>query len=43
MIKKGCFIGSNSTIIQGITIEDNSIIGAGKVVKKNLPKNSFYK
>jgi len=34
-IKKDSFIGSNATIIQGITIGEKSIIGVGKIIKKN--------
>ena len=33
-IKKGTFIGSNATISNGITINENSIISAGEFVKK---------
>ena len=33
-------IGSNATILGGITIGDNSLIGAGAVVTKNIPKGS---
>lgn len=34
IVKRGTFIGSNATISNGITIEKNSIISAGKFVKK---------
>lgn len=34
-------IGSNATILSGIRIEDNCIIGAGSVVTKNVPENSI--
>jgi len=40
-IKKGASIGSSSTIMCGITIGENSIIGAGAVVTKNIPPNSI--
>lgn len=33
------WIGSNATILPGITIEDGAIIGANSVVTKNVPKN----
>jgi len=39
-IKKGASIGSSSTIMCGITIGENSIVGAGSVVTKNVPANS---
>ena len=39
LFKKGCSIGANSTIICGVVIGDNSLIGAGSVVTKNIPNN----
>ena len=36
LVKKGAVIGANSTIIPGITIGKNGIIGAGSVVTKNI-------
>jgi acetyltransferase-like isoleucine patch superfamily enzyme len=39
-IKKGASIGSSSTIMCGITIGENSIVGAGAVVTKDVPSNS---
>lgn len=38
-VKKGASIGSSSTIICGITIGENAIIGAGAVVTKDVPPN----
>ena len=35
------FIGANSTILPGVTIENNTIIGAGSIVTKDIPKNSI--
>lgn len=32
-------IGANSTILPGVVIEKNSLIGAGSVVTKNVPPN----
>jgi UDP-2-acetamido-3-amino-2,3-dideoxy-glucuronate N-acetyltransferase len=40
IFKKGCSIGANTTIICGITIGENSLIGAGSVVTKTIPPNS---
>ncbi len=40
-VKKGASIGSNATILCGITIGENSLIGAGSVVVKDVPKNSI--
>jgi len=39
IVKKGCFLGINSTIINGITIGENSIVAAGAVVIKDVPPN----
>jgi len=38
-IEKGVSIGSSATILCGITISENAIIGAGSVVTKDVPKN----
>tara|TARA_B110001450_G_C17616741_1_gene479540 strand:- start:741 stop:1229 length:489 start_codon:yes stop_codon:yes gene_type:complete len=40
-VKKGASIGSNATILCGITIGENSLIGAGAVVVNDVPKNSI--
>ena len=37
IIGKNVWIGGNCTILPGVTIGDNSIIGAGSVVTKNIP------
>jgi acetyltransferase-like isoleucine patch superfamily enzyme len=39
-VKKGASIGSNATILAGITIGENSLVGAGAVVTKNVPPNT---
>ena len=36
-IKKGASIGSNATILCGVTIGEKAIIGAGAVVTKDVP------
>lgn len=38
-IGKNVWIGSNSTVLSGVTIGDNAIIGAGSVVTKDIPAN----
>ena len=38
-IGKNVWIGSNSTILPGVTIEDNAVIGAGSVVTKDISEN----
>jgi perosamine synthetase len=39
ILKNGCSIGSHSTIMPGITIGENSIIGAHSFVNKHIPAN----
>lgn len=41
VIKKGAWIGIASTILPGVTIGENSIVGAGSVVTKDVPDNSI--
>lgn len=38
-VKKGASIGANSTILPGVTIGENSLIGAGSIVNKDVEKN----
>ena len=40
-IKDKVFIGSNSSLVAPVTIANNSIIGAGSVITKNVEKNSL--
>tara|TARA_B100002019_G_scaffold245713_1_gene223228 strand:- start:123 stop:743 length:621 start_codon:yes stop_codon:yes gene_type:complete len=40
-IKDNVFIGSNSSLVAPITIEENSVIGAGSVITKNVRKKSL--
>jgi len=40
-IKDKVFIGSNSSLVAPVTINENSIVGAGSVVTKNVLKNSL--
>ena len=40
-IKKGASIGSSSTILCGVTIGENAIVGAGSVVTKDVPPNTI--
>jgi acetyltransferase-like isoleucine patch superfamily enzyme len=41
LVKKGATIGSSATLLGGITIGENSIIGAGSVVTKDVPDNTI--
>ena len=40
-IKDNVFIGSNSSLVAPVTIEQESIIGAGSVITKNVKKKSL--
>jgi acetyltransferase-like isoleucine patch superfamily enzyme len=40
-IRKGASIGSGATILCGITIGENAIVGAGSVVTKDVPPNGI--
>ena len=42
MICKNVFIGAHSIILKGVKIGEASIIGAGSVVTKNIPKNEIW-
>ena len=41
-IEGNCWIGSNVTILPGVTIHDNVVIGAGSVVTKDLESGAIY-
>ena len=41
VIKKGTSIGSSATLLCGITVGENAIIGAGSVVTKDVPSNTI--
>lgn len=38
-IKDNCFIGMDATLLYGVTIGPNSVVGAGAVVTKDVPPN----
>lgn len=40
VVKKGASIGANSTIVCGVTIGENAMVGAGSVVTKDVPPNT---
>lgn len=42
LVKRGASIGSNATILPGITIGERSIIGAGAVVTRDVPAGCIY-
>lgn len=39
-IKKNVWLGAASTILPGVTVGENSIVAAGAVVTKDVPKNT---
>jgi acetyltransferase-like isoleucine patch superfamily enzyme len=39
-IGRGCFIGSRSMILKGVTLGDRAVVGAGAVVTKDVPAYS---
>lgn len=41
-ICKGASIGAGSTILPGITIGRNAVVGAGSVVTKSIPDNELW-
>jgi acetyltransferase-like isoleucine patch superfamily enzyme len=38
ILRKGCWIGANAIILPGVEIGENTVVGAGSVVTKSLPK-----
>ena len=42
LVKRGASIGSNATILPGVTIGERSIIGAGAVVTRDVPDDCIY-
>ena len=40
-IKDNVFIGSNSSLVAPLTIEEDSVVGAGSVITKNVKKKSL--
>lgn len=41
-IKRGASLGANSTILGGITIGENALVGLGSVVTKSIPPNTVW-
>ena len=40
-IGNNCWFGASVTVCPGVTIGDNCVIGAGSVVTRDVPANSF--
>ncbi|RSK43885.1 sugar O-acetyltransferase [Hymenobacter rigui] len=41
VLKKGAWLGANATVMPGVTIGENAIVGAGAVVTKDVSANSI--
>jgi acetyltransferase-like isoleucine patch superfamily enzyme len=39
ILEKNCKIGTHSVVMPGVTVGENSIVGAFSFVKKDIPKN----
>lgn len=37
ILKEGCWLGANVVVLPGVTIGNNSVVGAGSIVTKNVP------
>ena len=42
IVKQGASIGANCTILGGVVIGENSLIGAGSLVTKSVPDNELW-
>ena len=40
-LKKNCWVGAGSTILPGVTIGENAVVGAASVVTKDVPDNAI--
>lgn len=40
VLGRNVWVGANVTILQGVTIGDNSVVAAGAVVTKDVPPNT---
>lgn len=41
LVKRGASIGTSATILCGVTIGANAIVGAGSVVTRHVPDNTI--
>lgn len=40
VVEQNCWLGSNVTVLKGVTVGANSIVGAGVILTKSIPPNS---
>lgn len=40
VLKRNCWIGAGATILAGVTVGENAVVGAGSVVTKDVEKNT---
>lgn len=40
LLKRNCWIGAGATILAGVTIGENAVVGAGSVVTKDVERNT---
>lgn len=40
LLKRNCWVGAGSTILPGVTVGENAIVGAGSVVTKDVEPNT---
>ena len=40
VLRRNCWIGAGAVILPGVTVGENSIVGAGSVVTKDVPDNT---
>jgi UDP-2-acetamido-3-amino-2,3-dideoxy-glucuronate N-acetyltransferase len=43
VVKRGASIGANATIVCGVTIGENALVGAGSVVTRDVPPNTVVR
>lgn len=42
IVKKGASIGSSATVLGGLTVGENAIVGAASIVTKNVPAHTIF-
>jgi len=41
-LKRNCFLGAGTTVLPGVTVGENSIVGAASVVTESIPDNELW-